>query len=65
MSNIVCTILVLGTVEMPRGKMVGHQRYRSNLRHRFEVIGALGQGTYGKVKLATDKATGEKVSITK
>ena len=34
---------------------------RHNLKERFEILKTLGQGTYGKVKLAIEKATGTKV----
>lgn len=39
-----------------------HSKHRYNLKHRFEIIKSLGAGTYGKVKLAIDKKTGQKVS---
>ena len=35
---------------------------RHNLKERFEIVRTLGQGTYGKVKLAVEKSTGVKVS---
>lgn len=35
--------------------------HRHNLRNRFELVKTLGEGTYGKVKLAVEKATNEKV----
>lgn len=38
-----------------------HSKHRYNLKHRFEIVKALGSGTYGKVKLAIDKKTGQKV----
>ncbi|XP_067932439.1 NUAK family SNF1-like kinase 1 [Watersipora subatra] len=38
-------------------------KHRHNLKHRFEIIKSLGSGTYGKVKLAIDKKTGQKVAI--
>ncbi|XP_064605467.1 NUAK family SNF1-like kinase 1 isoform X2 [Liolophura sinensis] len=37
--------------------------HRHNLKNRFELIKTLGEGTYGKVKLAVEVATGEKVAI--
>lgn len=40
--------------------IIHHQRH--NLKNRFLLIKTLGEGTYGKVKLASDKATGEHVS---
>ncbi|KAL8569911.1 NUAK SNF1-like kinase 1 [Nucella lapillus] len=36
---------------------------RHNLKNRFELLRTLGEGTYGKVKLACEKATGEQVAI--
>lgn len=36
-------------------------KHRYNLKTRFEVVKSLGQGTYGRVKLAIDKKTGQKV----
>ncbi|BFZ08360.1 hypothetical protein BsWGS_11399 [Bradybaena similaris] len=41
--------------------IIHHQRH--NLKNRFLLIKTLGEGTYGKVKLASDKATGEHVAI--
>ena len=38
-----------------------HSKHRYNLKHRFEIVKSLGSGTYGKVKLAIDKKTGQKV----
>jgi hypothetical protein len=35
--------------------------HKHNLKHRFEIIKTLGEGTYGKVKLAIDRTNGEKV----
>lgn len=35
---------------------------RQKLKHRFEVIHKLGQGTYGKVQLAVDKDSGQQVN---
>jgi len=40
-----------------------HSKHRYNLKHRFEIVKSLGSGTYGKVKLAIDKKTGQKVAI--
>lgn len=37
--------------------------HRHNLRHRFEMKDTIGEGTYGKVKMAIERATGEKVNI--
>jgi len=36
-------------------------KHRYNLKTRFEIVRSLGSGTYGKVKLALDKKTGQKV----
>ncbi|CAG5117938.1 unnamed protein product, partial [Candidula unifasciata] len=41
--------------------LIHHQR--QNLKNRFLLVKTLGEGAYGKVKLATDKATGEHVAI--
>ena len=35
---------------------------RRSLRNRFEIVKTLGQGTYGKVKLAIERETGQPVS---
>lgn len=35
--------------------------HRHNLKNRFELRKTLGQGTYGKVKLAIEKTTGKQV----
>lgn len=40
--------------------VIRHQ-HRHRLRNFFECLDILGQGTYGKVELAIDKTTGEKV----
>ncbi|GAB1603238.1 NUAK family SNF1-like kinase 1 isoform X1 [Argonauta hians] len=45
---------------MPRPVIHTH---RHNLRHRFEMLETIGEGTYGKVKLAIEKSTGEKVAM--
>lgn len=46
------------TTVIPRPVIHNH---RHNLRHRFEMLETIGEGTYGKVKLAIEKSTGEKV----
>lgn len=46
----------------PGFKPVLHS-HRHNLRNRFELGKTLGEGMYGKVKLAVEKGTGEKVAI--
>lgn len=35
---------------------------RHNLKSRFELLKTLGEGTYGKVKLARERNTGDLVS---
>lgn len=35
---------------------------KHKLKHRFDIIRKLGQGTYGKVQLAINKETGQEVS---
>lgn len=37
--------------------------HRHNLKNRFELKKTLGEGTYGKVKLAVSRTTGEQVAI--
>ncbi|KAK3608352.1 hypothetical protein CHS0354_030809 [Potamilus streckersoni] len=37
--------------------------HRHNLKNRFELVKTLGEGTYGKVKLAVDRTVGEEVAI--
>jgi len=39
------------------------RRGHRNLNQRFEIVKTLGQGTYGKVKLAVEKKTGRQVRI--
>ena len=39
------------------------RRGHRNLKQRFELVKTLGQGTYGKVKLAIEKKTGRQVRI--
>lgn len=39
-------------------KSAGHKH---NLKNRFELKKTLGEGTYGKVKLAEERSTGEQV----
>lgn len=45
----------------PPPPAVVRHRHRHNLRNRFELVRTLGQGTYGKVKLAIEKSSGNKV----
>lgn len=39
------------------------RRGHRNLNQRFEIVKTLGQGTYGKVKLAVEKKTGRQYAI--
>ena len=51
------------TDDMSKHSMESPQHgQKHNLRNRFEVLKTLGQGTYGKVKLAIDKLSGTEVS---
>ena len=50
-----------GPVPRGGGKALIHPQ-RHNLKNRFELIRTLGEGTYGKVKLACEKTTGEQVN---
>ncbi|XP_064632458.1 NUAK family SNF1-like kinase 1 [Lineus longissimus] len=43
--------------------VVKHHHHKHNLKHRFEIVKTLGEGTYGKVKLAVDRTNGEMVAI--
>ncbi|XP_022650043.1 serine/threonine-protein kinase TAO3-like isoform X2 [Varroa destructor] len=36
---------------------------KHKLKHRFDIVRKLGQGTYGKVQLAINKETGQEVAI--
>lgn len=38
-----------------------HIAHKHNLKHRFELIKTLGEGSYGKVKLAVEKTSREQV----
>lgn len=42
---------------------VGNSEKGHRLKQRFEVIRKLGKGTYGTVKLAINKETGQEVSF--
>jgi hypothetical protein len=45
-------------------KSVGRDNgHKHNLKNRFELKKTLGEGTYGKVKLAIERTTGEQVYI--
>ncbi|BFZ10537.1 hypothetical protein BsWGS_13576 [Bradybaena similaris] len=50
-----------GASAVPSKPLIHHQRH--NLKNKFQVLSTLGEGTYGKVKLAIDKGTGEHVAI--
>lgn len=47
-----------GSGEGPKPILYSH---RHNLKSRFELLKTLGEGSYGKVKLAKEKTTGELV----
>ena len=49
--------------KMSRPAVVRHH-HRHNLTNRFQLIKTLGQGTYGKVKLAVERSTDIKVGHT-
>ncbi|XP_033098196.1 NUAK family SNF1-like kinase 1 [Anneissia japonica] len=51
------------TVDNSTGTKSVRHRHRHKLKHRFEFLSTLGKGTYGKVKLAREIATGELVAI--
>ncbi|KAF0313001.1 NUAK family SNF1-like kinase 2 [Amphibalanus amphitrite] len=56
-----------GQISNIMGGMQGNAGIRLNnhkhkLRHRFDIVKKLGQGTYGKVQLAINKETGQDVS---
>ncbi|XP_076447696.1 uncharacterized protein LOC143284666 [Babylonia areolata] len=56
------TVGVAGSGPWGGGRALIHPQ-RHNLKNRFELLRTLGEGTYGKVKLACEKATGEQVAI--
>ncbi|CAG5125138.1 unnamed protein product, partial [Candidula unifasciata] len=45
-----------------QNKLLIHNQ-RHSLKNKFQVLNTLGEGTYGKVKLAIDKGTGEYVAL--
>ncbi|XP_046340332.2 NUAK family SNF1-like kinase 1 [Haliotis rufescens] len=47
----------------PTGRPLSVHHSRHNLKHRFELVKTLGEGTYGKVKLGIERNTGEQVAI--
>ncbi|XP_071960301.1 uncharacterized protein [Antedon mediterranea] len=54
---------LLGHTNVDNSTRTKSSRHRQRLRHRFEFLRTLGKGTYGKVKLAREIATGELVAI--
>ncbi|KAK3103513.1 hypothetical protein FSP39_019786 [Pinctada imbricata] len=59
-------IALMGTsteLEVPGGHVPPIPTYKRNLKSRFEILRTIGEGTYGKVKLAIEKDTGEHVAI--
>ena len=54
--------LMLPGRKSPNGPLIVHG-HRHNLKNRLELIRTLGEGTYGKVKLAVERSTCEQVSI--
>ncbi|KAH3892563.1 NUAK family SNF1-like kinase 1 [Dreissena polymorpha] len=54
--------LMLPGRKSPNGPLIVHG-HRHNLKNRFELIRTLGEGTYGKVKLAVERSTCEQVAI--
>ncbi|KAH3892651.1 hypothetical protein DPMN_016774 [Dreissena polymorpha] len=53
--------LMLPGRKSPNGPLIVHG-HRHNLKNRFELIRTLGEGTYGKVKLAVERSTCEQGS---
>ncbi|KAE8612366.1 hypothetical protein XENTR_v10012831 [Xenopus tropicalis] len=46
----------------PHGAVKKHH-HKHSIKHRYELLETLGRGTYGKVKRATEKATGKMVAV--
>ncbi|OCT83404.1 NUAK family SNF1-like kinase 1 [Xenopus laevis] len=42
---------------------VKKHHHKHSIKHRYELLETLGRGTYGKVKRATEKATGKMVAV--
>ncbi|XP_016099569.1 NUAK family SNF1-like kinase 1 [Sinocyclocheilus grahami] len=42
---------------------VKKHHHKHNLKHRYELLGTLGRGTYGKVKKAIERHSGREVAI--
>ncbi|OCT85883.1 NUAK family SNF1-like kinase 1 [Xenopus laevis] len=45
------------------GTGVKKHHHKHSIKHRYELLETLGRGTYGKVKRATEKATGNMVAV--
>lgn len=60
METMIPDDLIAGLNKSAGPGVVGHKH---NLRNRFELKKTLGEGTYGKVKLAVERSTGEQVAI--
>jgi len=58
MATVLNDDLFLGRESPLALKVHGH---RHNLKNRFELKRTLGEGTYGKVKLAVERSTGRQV----
>ncbi|GFR73681.1 hypothetical protein ElyMa_002143300 [Elysia marginata] len=54
--NVRTAVFSAATFESGR-PLIHHQRH--NLKNRFQLLKTLGEGTYGKVKLAVEKSSGE------
>ncbi|WAR25016.1 NUAK1-like protein [Mya arenaria] len=54
---------VLGDLMSGRKSPLKVHGHRHNLKNRFELKKTLGEGTYGKVKLAVEKTTGQQMAI--
>lgn len=59
MENVIPDDIVAGLGQTQGPVLLGHKH---NLKNRFELKRTLGEGTYGKVKLAEERSTGEQVS---
>lgn len=60
MESMIPNDLILGLSKSKGTTAHGHKR---NLKTRFELKKTLGEGTYGKVKLAVERSTGEQFAI--
>ncbi|XP_038596060.1 NUAK family SNF1-like kinase 1 isoform X1 [Tachyglossus aculeatus] len=50
-------------LELPMPGKVRKHQHKHSVKHRYEVLGTLGRGTYGKVKQATERGTNRMVAI--